>query len=96
MLILALLLAFSIWTIHNLSFNYNDYLKVHVVAECDLKGHTNVSSNRSEVIARCRATGYRVIRTMLKNGRSVNVTFRPSDMMHLEGDTFYVTASNLH
>ena len=94
-LILALLLAFSIWLIHNLSLKYNDYLKVPVVARCDLAGHSDVSSNECEVVAKCRATGYRAIRAALRSHRAVDVTFRPADMSHLEDDVFYVTSSNL-
>ena len=36
--LLALLLAFSIWLIHNLSLRYNDYLKVAVTAVCNIDG----------------------------------------------------------
>ena len=94
-LMLALLLAFSTWLIHNLALKYNDFLKVPVVAKCELKGHSHKSSNECEVVARCRATGYKVIRAALKSNRTVDVTFRPSDMTHLEGDMFYITSSNL-
>ena len=94
-LLLALLLAFSTWLIHNLSLKYNDFLKVPVVARCGLDGHADVSSNRCDVIARCRATGYKVIRSALKSRKTAKVTFRPEDMKHLEGDTFYVTSSDL-
>lgn len=94
-LILALLLAFSTWLIHNLSLKYNDYLKVPVVARCDLDGHADVSSNRCEVVAKCRATGYKVIKSYLRSRRSVPVRFKTSDMVRLEGDMFYITSSNL-
>ena len=94
-LMLALLLAFSTWLIHNLALKYNDFLKVPVVAKCDLDGHSEKSSNECEVVARCRATGYKVIRSYLRSNRTVDVTFRPSDMMHLEGDTFYITSADL-
>ena len=94
-LMLALLLAFSTWLIHNLALKYNDFLKVPVVAKCELKGHSDRSSNECEVVARCRATGYKVIRAALKSNKTVDVTFRPSDMAHLEGDMFYITSSNL-
>ena len=60
-LLLALLLAFSTWLIHNLSLRYNDYLRVSVVARCNIEGHADVSANKCEVIARCRTTGYKVI-----------------------------------
>jgi len=94
-LLLALLLAFSIWLIHNLSLKYNDYLHVPVVAMCDIDGHSNVSANRCEVTARCRTTGYKVIRSSLKRGKSVNISFRHADMKHMDGDVFYVTSSDL-
>ena len=91
----ALLLAFSIWLIHNLSLKYNDYLKVYVVARCDIPGHAGESANRCEVTARCRTTGYKVIRSSLKSRKTININFKPSDMRHAEGDMFYVTSSDL-
>ena len=94
-LMLALLLACSTWLIHNLALKYNDFLKVPVAATCELKGHSDKSSNECEVVARCRATGYKVIRAALKSNKTVNVTFRTSDMVHLEGDMFYITSDNL-
>ena len=57
-LLLALLLAFSIWMIHNLSLRYNDYMSVPVIARCNIPGHADVSSGKTEVTARCRTTGY--------------------------------------
>ena len=94
-LMLALLLAFSTWLIHNLALKYNDFLKVPVAATCELKGHSDKSSNECEVVARCRATGYKVIRAALKSNKTVEVSFRASDMVHLEGDMFYITSDNL-
>ena len=95
-LLLALLLAFSIWLIHNLSLKYNDYLTVSVVAWCNIDGHAEQSSNQCEVVARCRATGYNVIRKDLFGGRRVKrVVFQPSVMKHKENDIFYVTSSDL-
>lgn len=92
----ALLLAFSIWLIHNLSLKYNDYLRVYVVAHCNMDGHSEVSANRAEVIARCRTTGYNVIRTDLRGrGKAVDVNFDASEMKHKDGDVFYLTASDL-
>lgn len=94
--LLALLLAFSIWLIHNLSLKYNDYLRVSVVAHCNIKGHAEVSSNRCDVIARCRTTGYDVIKSGLFGRRkTLDVDFSPSVMKRKDEDTFYVTASDL-
>ena len=94
-LLLALLLAFSIWLIHNLALKYNDYMSVSVVATCNIPGHASVSADKAEVTARCRATGYKVIRSYLRRGRNVEVQLKPSDLRLKEGDMFYVLPSDL-
>jgi len=94
--LLALLLAFSIWMIHNLSLKYNAYLDVPVQAKCSLDGHSEMSADRANVIARCRATGYNVIRSSGRgNRRGAVVTFHPSVMRHKADDVFYVLSSDL-
>ncbi len=95
--LLALLLAFSIWLIHNLSLKYNDYLTASVRAQCNIEGHSNLSLNASDVIARCRATGYKAIMSDIRAARRkpVSVTFDPSVMRQKEKDLFYVLASDL-
>ena len=94
--LLALLLAFSIWLIHNLSLKYNDYLTSTVIAQCNIEGHTGVSINESDIVARCRATGYKVILSDIKAHRKpLNVSFDPSVMKHKEDDLFYVLSSDL-
>ena len=94
--LLALLLAFSIWLIHNLSLKYNAYLDVAVQAHCNIDGHSEMSSDKSNVVARCRATGYNVIRSGIKGKkRVVHVTFQPNVMKHKEDDLFYVLSSDL-
>ena len=96
MLLLALLLAFSIWLIHNLSLRYNDYLKVSVAAVCNLEGHSDVSENRCEVMARCRTTGYQVLKYNFRpQSLEVKVQFNPSVMKHKSDDIYYVTSSDL-
>ena len=94
--LLALLLAFSIWLIHNLGLKYNDYLKASVKAQCNIEGHANVSLNTSDVIARCRATGYKAIMSDIKaRRRPVTVNFNSSVMRHKDDDLFYVLSSDL-
>ena len=51
--LLALLLAFSIWLIHNLALNYKDIFSVSVVAQCNISGHAEESANKCDVTARC-------------------------------------------
>lgn len=94
--LLALLLAFSIWLIHNLSLKYNDYLTSTVIAQCNIEGHTGVSINESDIVARCRATGYKVILSDIKAHRKpLYVSFDLSVMKHKEDDLFYVLSSDL-
>ncbi len=95
--LLALLLAFSTWLIHNLSLKYNDYLTSTVIAQCNLEGHSDRSVNTGEVVARCRATGYQVLTSHIRAGqnRPVTVNFDPSVMKHKRDDLFYVLSSEL-
>lgn len=95
-LLLALLLAFSIWIIHNLSLKYNDFLMVSVLANCNIDGHSSVSSNTCEVMARGRATGYKVLKYNPKNNlKTISVEFSPDSFKHKEGDMFYITSDDL-
>ena len=95
-LLLALLLAFSIWLIHNLSLRYNDYLKISVTAICNLDGYSNVSDNKCEVMARCRTTGYQVLKYNFRpNTIEARVQFNPSVMKKMSDETFYVTSADL-
>ena len=94
---LSLLLAFSIWLIHNLSLNYSDFLTVHMVASCDrIEGHTARSANSCEVVARCRTSGYNIIKSALALNRApVQITFDRQSLGHRSGDVFYITRKEL-
>ena len=95
-LLLALLLAFSTWLVHNLALRYNDYLSVSIVAQCNLDGHVDVSSNRSEVMARCRTTGYNVLKyNMRADSKTQKIEFNPSIMRKAGVDEYYVLSSDL-
>ena len=95
-LILSLLLAFSVWMIHNLSLKYNATLKAKVIAVCGLDGYEDVSTNSVEVTARCRATGYNVLASVLRSGKPVKVNFNPSIMQNYDGDRFFVVGNRLN
>lgn len=95
-LLLALLLAFSIWLIHNLSLKYSDFLSVPVVARCNIDGHSDISSDRADVVARSRTRGYNLLRIHSRSSRQVRtVQFRPDVMHHSHDDVYYVTSSDL-
>lgn len=94
-LTLSLLLAFSVWMIHNLSLRYNANLKAEVVAVSALDGYENKSVSVAEVTARARATGYKIIASYSKTKRPVKVEFSQSDMQYYSDDRFYVTGARL-
>lgn len=94
--LLSLLLAFSIWISHNLSLQYSSVVSVPVIALSNIEGHQAESSNTSPVVARCRTTGYRLLRKnrMSRRGQ-LRVYFSPDDL-HQEGeDLYYITSNEL-
>ena len=94
--LLALLLAFSIWLIHNLSLKYTEFMQASVEAVSNIEGHFNKSSNRSDVIARCQTTGYSIMMNAIFPGRrNVTVSFDPSALHRKSGETYYITSSEL-
>ena len=95
-LTLSLLLAFSVWMIHNLSLKYNANLSAKVIAVCNLDGHENVSAASAEALARGRATGYNIIESYIKARRPVKVEFNPSVMQRYDAERFFVTGDKLN
>ena len=90
----SLLLAVVIWFLSNLSRSYSGVLGVPVVAECNLQGYNNVSSNSSMLSARCRAEGFRLLREGTRRSRRpVTVTFDRADLRHDAGERFFVTGN---
>ena len=95
-LILSLLLAFSVWMIHNLSLRYNANLKAKVIAVCSLDGYEDVSVGSTEVTARGRSTGYKIIASYIKARRPVRVNFASSSVQRYSDDRFYITGDRLN
>ena len=95
---LSLLLAFSIWLIHNLSLNYSDFLTVQMTARCDnIEGHTVTSANVCKVVARCRTSGYNIIKSSLAlNHAPVQVNFDRQSLTRKSGEIFYITRRELN
>ncbi len=94
--LLSLLLAFSIWLIHNLSLKYTEFMQASVVAECNIEGHSGVSANRCDIIARGQTTGYNIISNgLFSKNRKVTVRFEPSVMKLKTGELYYITSSDL-
>ena len=91
----SLLIAVVIWFLSNLSQRYSGVVTVPVVAECNIPGHSNVSSGVALVSARCRATGFRLLREGKRSRtRQVKVNFERADMHYLGGERFFVAGSS--
>jgi hypothetical protein len=94
--LLSVLLASAIWLIHNLSLNYSSTMSVPVVAVCNIDGHSNVSSNSSLIVARCRTSGFSLVRNAYVSKRNaIRITFDAKDMHHKDGEIFYITSAEL-
>lgn len=94
--LMSLLLAFSIWLIHNLSLNYSDTISVPVVVQCNIDGHSNISSNSSTIAARCRTSGFSLLKIRHQAKRkALTIRFDIKDLHHKEGELFYITAAEL-
>jgi len=80
-----------------MSKEYPGVIRTPVVAECNIEGHSNVSSNVSTVEARCRTSGFRLVSAYrAEKGKPVRVEFDRSHMHHLEGDTWYICAPSIN
>ena len=94
--LMSLLLAFGIWLIHNLSLLYSDTMTVPVIAECNLEGHSEVSANSSSIAARCRTTGFNLLKNRHKAKKdAIHIRFDTKDMHPKEGEMFYITSAEL-
>lgn len=93
---LSLLLAFVVWLIHNLSFNYKEQVSVPILAQCSLDGHAFSSSTPSMLHARCKASGFTLIGLLKSSERApIEVKFAAKDLHRKTGELFYITAPEL-
>lgn len=94
---LSLLLAFSVWFIHNMSQNYSDLVSVSVTAQSNIEGHSDLSSNSSIVVARCRTSGFNLLRYRLGDGGRVRtVFFDQADLSSEGGEDFAISSGSLN
>lgn len=97
MLVLSLLVSASVWTLHNLSLKYSVIISLPVLAECDaLDGYAYRAAEIETVQAKCRATGFDILRDRFY-GKDAPCRVRFSaDHLHPHGNgTFYMTAKDL-
>ena len=95
LLLLSLVLAVGIWFISNLSRSYSTVISVPVRAQSNLEGYSRDAAATSEVMARCRTSGFRILRSR-RNTRPVTVFFNPSDLHpDVAPDVFYISSNEL-
>ncbi|MBQ1694130.1 MAG: YbbR-like domain-containing protein, partial [Bacteroidales bacterium] len=93
--LMCLLLAFSIWLVHNLTLRYSAIMNVEVIAQSDIQGRSAESSNTAVISARCRASGFRVLRNGRNADAGVKVYFQAEEFTHGEDDAFYLSPNAL-
>ena len=90
----SLLLAFGIWMLYNMNQGYSATLQARVYVKSNLPGYFPTSSDPVTVEARCRATGYDLIRNRRRmRGRAVTIRVEP-DQLTEEGDGMFSLSSN--
>ena len=93
--LLSLLLALSIWLLHNLALNYTDFVSVSVIARSGIDGRAEVSANSSEVVARCRCEGFNLLGMKMRGDKPRVIDFKAEDFHYLGGDSYFLTAKEL-
>lgn len=79
--VLSIILACLVWFLVNLSDKYTGVISVPVVAQCNIEGYGNESSNTVLVSARCRTEGFRLVREYSRRERKVvKVKFNKADL----------------
>ena len=97
-LIFSLLLAFGLWFIHNLGLGYSQTLRVPFTAQSSLDGHSGQSSNTCVAVARCRTSGFNLLRLRRSvSHKSLSLTVSPEDLHQYkgDGDVFYMSVSDV-
>lgn len=93
---ISLLLAFSMWLMQNLSLYYSQEISVPVIAESGLEGHARESSNSVSIAARCRISGFYLVRFHMKKFlRPKHIVFAADDFTHMGGDDFSISSNAL-
>lgn len=94
--ITSLLLAFGLWLGYSIDLDYDETLKVPVVAVSDIQGRQRESSNVCTIEASCNSPGRRVIYLKRADRRDpVKVHFDSAVFTHKSGDEFFVSANDL-
>lgn len=93
--LLSLMLALGIWLVHNLTLRYSAIMNVTVTAVSNIQGRAAESSNSAVITARCRASGFRLLRSSRNEDKTYKVYFNPEEFVKGDSDTYYLSSNAL-
>lgn len=94
---ISLFIALVVWLFTNLAKTYTGTISVKVQAISSVEGYSNRSSNQPVVSARCNVDGFRLLNEGRRgNSRTVRVKIDPSDLRHVNGDTWALSGNALN
>ena len=70
-------------------------VSVSVIAQSNIPGRAEKSSDEVAVTARCKASGFRLL-YLGRKSKPVTVRFDPEDMQHEEGDYYSISSTQLY
>lgn len=94
-LLFSLLLALSIWTIHNLSLKYTTYLQYEVYVNTNLEGRVMDAVSDDALILKARASGYSLMLHSITNNFYMELEPKYFHQISPESDTFVVYISEI-
>ena len=93
--LLSLMLALGIWLVHNLTLRYSSIMNVTVTAVSNIPGRAAESSNTAVISARCRASGFKLIRNRRNEDNTIKVFFNPEEFTRGDNDSYYISSNAL-
>lgn len=96
-LLLAFVLTFFVWVIHNLTLEYSAPVQLSVRISTDKEGYQSSSVSNEQLLFRCTATGYSLIRMrgLVRDHSSIDL-FLEDKYLHPAGDEdFFVNISEI-
>lgn len=92
--VLALLLAFGVWLLYNMNQGYSATLQARVLLKSNLPGYFPQSSEPVTVEARCRATGYDMLRSRRRMRRRPVLIQVDPEQLTQDADGQFLLSSN--
>lgn len=94
-MLFSLLLALSIWTIHNLSLKYTSHVQYDVMASSNLEGRAKFAGNSDALIVKARTSGYTLMLRSLSSIMFLELEPKYFHQASADSDTFLVYVSEI-